>query len=223
MDTSSLVVLSNVSHSFLCGDESIEILKSCTLKVDANRHTAIIGQSGSGKTTLLRLMAGMLLPEKGDIYLFGKCTKTLNQESKINMRRHAISFIFQDFQLIECLSALDNVILPGKIRDDEDSKLKALDALEQVGMSHRLTHYPHQLSGGEKQRVAIARSIAQSPQILFADEPTGNIDESRSQDILNYLFTGLDNTTIVLVTHDHNCVQRCDVVYKLHNGHCTNA
>lgn len=223
MDTSSVVRLSNVSYSFLCGEESIPILKRCSLEIKANQHTAIIGQSGAGKTTLLKLMAGMLMPDEGDIYLLGNLTKTLNQEKKIDMRRNAISFIFQDFRLIACLSALDNVMLPGKIRSEKDTKRIALDALEQVGMSHRLSHFPYQLSGGEQQRVAIARSIAQSPQILFADEPTGNVDEKKSQDILNHLFTGLCKTTIVLVTHDQNSAQRCDNVYRLHEGQCRNA
>lgn len=223
MDTSSVVRLSNVSYSFLCGEESIPILKHCSLAIETNQHTAIIGQSGAGKTTLLKLMAGMLMPDEGDIYLLGNLTKTLDQEEKIDMRRNAISFIFQDFRLIACLSALDNVMLPGKIRSEKDTKRIALDALEQVGMSHRLSHFPHQLSGGEQQRVAIARSIAQSPQVLFADEPTGNVDEKKSQDILNYLFTGLCKTTIVLVTHDQNSAQRCDNVYRLHEGQCSNA
>ena len=223
MDVSPLICLDGVSHHFVSGSEKIEILNDCSLHIAPKAHTAIVGASGSGKSTLLGLMAGLSIPVQGTIHLLGHNTQQNSAETMREIRRHAIGFIFQDFKLVDCLSALDNVRLPGQIANKVGYTDKALAALDKVGLSHRLHHYPHQLSGGEQQRVAIARSIAQEPKLLFADEPTGNLDSKQSQIILDYLFSELPETTIVLVSHDPTSAIRCETCYHLRDGHCLDA
>lgn len=190
----------------------LTILHPIDLQVKSGESLAIIGASGSGKTTLLSLLAGLDLPTGGDIYLKNKPLHKLNEEQRSKVRADHVGFIFQSFLLINSLTALENVMLPAELKGDVDAKNKALQMLDKVGLANRVSHYPGQLSGGEQQRVAIARAFISQPDILFADEPTGNLDATTGQNISELLFelNKQQGTTLVLVTHDNVLAQRCD-------------
>jgi putative ABC transport system ATP-binding protein len=202
------------------GGAVLSILDGLSLRIDAGETVAIVGASGSGKTTLLSLLAGLDLPTSGELRLAGTPLGGLDEDGRARLRAGRVGFVFQSFQLLGGMTALENVMLPAELAGYDDAEARARATLEQVGLSQRLGHYPHQLSGGEQQRVAIARAFAAEPQILFADEPTGNLDLATGARVIELLF-GLNRsrgTTLVLVTHDATLAQRCRRVLTLRDG-----
>lgn len=195
---------------------SLRILQDIDLEVEAAETLAIVGASGSGKSTLLGLLAGLDRPSEGRIRLAGYDITTLDEDSRASIRAGRVGFVFQSFQLLANLTALENVSLPLEITGADDAGSRATEILERVGLGERVTHYPLQLSGGEQQRVAIARAFVTRPDILFADEPTGNLDTENGRRVADLLFTlnAEHGTTLVLVTHDAELAGRC--------GRCVN-
>ena len=191
--------------------DSLTLLSDVSLKVAAGTSVAIVGASGSGKSTLLGIMAGLDLPTAGSIQLLGYGLETLDEDQRAAVRAEGVSFVFQNFQLLPGLTALENVMLPLEIRGQSNARSEARRLLDSVGLSHRLDHYPTQLSGGEQQRVALARAFAGDPKILFADEPTGNLDRNTGKQVEDLLFemNRERGTTLVLVTHDPQLADRC--------------
>ena len=192
---------------------ALVILEGITLEINQGESVAIVGASGSGKTTLLSLLAGLDSPSEGTIVLGGDQDITMMSEAqRAKLRGEMVGFVFQTFQLLSSLTALENVMLPGELRSDSQAEDNAKKLLDRVGLGHRLQHYPRQLSGGEQQRVAIARAFASNPKILFADEPTGNLDAKTGAKIIDLLFDlNADfGTTLVLVTHDARLASRCE-------------
>jgi putative ABC transport system ATP-binding protein len=187
------------------------LLDNIHFSVQRGDSVAIVGASGSGKSTLLGLLAGLDVPSSGEVLLNGVALSSLNEESKAQLRAQSVGFIFQNFQLLPALTALENVMLPLELRKETHCEARAREYLARVGLSERLQHYPRQLSGGEQQRVAIARAFAGSPAILFADEPTGNLDGKTALQIMELLFAlNRDNqATLILVTHDEKLAARC--------------
>jgi len=217
----SLLISASQLGKQVQGPEGIlTILDQVDLEVYPGEAVAILGTSGSGKSTLLSLLAGLDQPSQGDIELLGQNLTQLNEDDRAQLRAGRIGFVFQSFHLLPGLTALENVMLPLELAGQFKAKTAALALLNQVGLSHRLHHLPTQLSGGEQQRVAIARAFVVNPQILFADEPTGNLDQITSQRIIELLFS-LKNklkTALVLVTHDAALAARCDRRYVLDEG-----
>lgn len=198
----------------------IDILKSVNLTVYAGETIAIIGSSGSGKSTLLSLLAGLDVPTTGSVHINGHAFSELDEDGRAAVRANSMGFIFQSFQLLPALSAVENVMLPLQLKNIPQAKRLSIEALDQVGLSARAQHYPKQLSGGEQQRVAIARAFATQPNILFADEPTGNLDQATGQMIIDMLFqlNQTRGTTLVLVTHDLALAARCERQLILSQG-----
>ena len=198
----------------------LTILKGVSLKFEAGEAVAIVGASGSGKSTLLGLMAGLDIASSGEITLDGHELSALDEEARAVLRGQLVGFVFQSFQLLPSLTALENVMLPIELKGDDSAKEKAADLLNRVGLSERWHHYPNQLSGGEQQRIAIARAFATQARILFADEPTGNLDTATGAKIVELLFdlNKAFSTTLVLVTHDERLAARCDRQVRLVAG-----
>ena len=196
------------------------ILKGIDLEIKKSEAVAIVGASGSGKTTLLGLLAGLDSPSEGKITLAEFEITSLDEEQRAKVRSKLVGFVFQSFQLLASLSAIENVMLPSELRGDKRAEAKARELLDRVGLSHRMNHYPAQLSGGEQQRVAIARAFASSVEILFADEPTGNLDTATGQNIIDLIFelNSEFGTTLVLVTHDSRLANRCDRSIHISSG-----
>lgn len=205
-------------------DKQLTLLQDINLAVYKGQTIAIVGSSGSGKTTLLSILAGLDLPSTGEVYLKNKPLHQLNEEQRSQVRADHVGFIFQQFLLISSLTALENVMLPAELANDGNAKQQALDLLAQVGLSERANHFPAQLSGGEQQRVAIARAFITKPDVLFADEPTGNLDKQTSAHIADLLFelNKQFGTTLVLVTHDLTLAQRCQRRVEMQGGQLTN-
>ncbi|MBN8717478.1 ABC transporter ATP-binding protein [Thermomonas sp.] len=200
-------------------DGALTILDGIDLDIAPGERVAIVGESGSGKTTLLSLLAGLDLPSRGEVWLDGEPIHASDEDTRAALRARAVGFVFQNFQLMPAMSALDNVALPLELRGESGTDA-ARALLQQVGLGQRLHHLPRQLSGGEQQRVAIARAFATRPRILFADEPTGNLDRKTGQAIEDLLF-GMDDaraTTVVVVTHDERLAARCDRQLRLDAG-----
>ncbi|MEM1080949.1 MAG: ATP-binding cassette domain-containing protein [Pseudomonadota bacterium] len=198
----------------------LTILHDISLSLNSGQTLAIVGASGSGKTTLLGLLAGLEQPTTGSIELAGTALNALNEDQRAAQRRAQVGFVFQSFHLLPSMNALENVMLALEIAELDRVQERALSALEQVGLSHRLDHYPRQLSGGEQQRVAIARAFAANPNILFADEPTGNLDRDNGSAIADLLF-GLNEqhgTALILVTHDLKLAKRCQRIVTMDGG-----
>jgi putative ABC transport system ATP-binding protein len=198
----------------------LDILHSVSLDVAAGASAAITGRSGSGKSTLLALLAGLDVPTAGDVLLEGQSLRALDEDGRAALRAGRVGFVFQSFQLVHSLNALENVMLPLELAGRSNARERAVQVLEQVGLAARTGHYPGQLSGGEQQRVAIARAYAIEPRILFADEPTGNLDQRTGEAIMDVLF-GMQTdhrTTLVLVTHDARLASRCDTSFTLEAG-----
>lgn len=189
------------------------------MTVHEGESVAIVGASGSGKTTLLGLLAGLDLPSHGTIALAGAELNALDEEARAQLRAREVGFVFQSFHLLPALTAEENIALPLELAGREDAA-RVREVLEQVGLGHRARHYPRQLSGGEQQRVALARAFVARPRILFADEPTGSLDQSTGQQISDLLFAlnATSDTTLVLVTHDLRLAQRCERIYQLDGG-----
>ena len=201
-------------------DKQLNLLHGVDLAVTAGQTIAIVGSSGSGKTTLLSILAGLDLPSSGEVYLKNNALHQLNEEERSQVRADHVGFIFQQFLLINSLTALENVMLPAELAHNDDAKQLALALLAQVGLSARVNHFPSQLSGGEQQRVAIARAFITKPDVLFADEPTGNLDKQTSTHIADLLFdlNKQFGTTLVLVTHDLTLAQRCQRQVEMRDG-----
>ena len=199
----------------------LHILRGISLAIDKGTSVAITGTSGSGKSTLLGLLAGLDLPTSGAVALFGQSLAGLDEDQRAALRLGRVGFVFQAFHLLENLTALENVMLPLELGQGEGNASQlARDALAQVGLAARLQHFPAQLSGGEQQRVALARAFVTRPQLLFADEPTGNLDRATGEEISNLLFAlqAEWQTTLVLVTHDDGLAARCQHHYRLVEG-----
>ena len=198
----------------------LTILKGIDLRVTEGEVVAIVGASGSGKSTLLGLMAGLDGATSGDVLLGGKNFSAKDEEQRAMLRGQLVGFVFQSFQLLPSLTALENVMLPIELKGDSSAREKAQQLLSRVGLQERYHHYPNQLSGGEQQRVAIARAFATEAKILFADEPTGNLDTGTGERVIELLFdlNREFSTTLVLVTHDERLAQRCDRIIKLVAG-----
>ena len=199
---------------------SLQILSPISFEVKSGESVAIIGASGSGKSTLLGLLAGLDQVTEGEIFLDGEGLHSMGEEERAVLRGNKVGFIFQNFMLVQSLTALENVMLPAEIAGLDNPKALAMNILEQVGLKHRAHHFPNQLSGGEQQRVAIARAFITSPKILFADEPTGNLDAKNSAKIESLLFqmNREKGTTLVLVTHDNELAEHCDRQLTMNAG-----
>jgi putative ABC transport system ATP-binding protein len=201
-------------------DGRLDILTAVDLSIKPGETLAVIGASGSGKSTLLGLLAGLDLPSEGRIWLAGSCLTDLDEDGRARLRSQYVGFVFQSFQLLPNLTALENVILPLELTGAADARSRGLSMLARVGLDHRVKHYPRQLSGGEQQRVALARAFITEPKILFADEPTGNLDSKTGHTIIELLFelNREKNTTLVLVTHDEALASRCERTVRLEGG-----
>jgi putative ABC transport system ATP-binding protein len=220
MQPSPVIQAQALQYDFVSHDNQIHILQGLNLSVFAGEQVAIIGSSGSGKSTLLSLLAGLDVPTSGTVQIQNKPFSLLDEDGRAAVRSNSMGFVFQSFQLLPSLTALENVMLPLQLKSHPEAKALSLQALDQVGLSARVSHYPKQLSGGEQQRVAIARAFATQPSILFADEPTGNLDSATGQMIIELLFdmNQKAGTTLVLVTHDIQLANRCQRQLKLANG-----
>jgi putative ABC transport system ATP-binding protein len=215
-----ILEVKNITKEVNSPEGLLTIVKDINLSVEQGKPISLVGPSGSGKTTLLAIMAGLDLPTRGTVTLLGSEITALDEDKRAQIRGKDVGFVFQSFHLMPRLSALDNVMLPLEISGDPNAMDKAQEALGQVGLAKRSKHFATQLSGGEKQRVAIARAIVNKPKILFADEPTGNLDKKSSGAITDLLFSinELINTTLVLVTHDLVLAEKCDEVFELSDG-----
>tara|TARA_R110002049_G_scaffold35531_7_gene114641 strand:- start:276 stop:956 length:681 start_codon:yes stop_codon:yes gene_type:complete len=212
MAVKTAIKVTNLTHTVTANTGDLTILKGINMDIKEGESVAIVGASGSGKSTLLGLLAGLDVNTSGEITLYEQAFSSLDEEQRALMRGQYVGFIFQSFHLLPSLQAIENVMLPVELKGDKNARKKAEALLEKVGLSHRLTHYPNQLSGGEQQRVAIARAFASSPKILFADEPTGNLDEGNGKIIIEQLFelNASQGTTLVMVTHDNELAKKCD-------------
>lgn len=199
---------------------SLTILSGLNLKIKFGDAVAIVGASGSGKSTLLGILAGLDLPTSGSVTLAEQRIDTLDEDQRAAVRGEHVGFVFQSFQLLANLTALENVMLSLELAGVKEAEAKSTALLTRVGLADRMTHYPKQLSGGEQQRVAIARAFASEPKILFADEPTGNLDEKTGESIIELLFevNREQGTTLILVTHDMSLARRCQRIVRLHDG-----
>ena len=215
-----ILEVKNITKEVNSPEGLLTIVKDINLSVEKGKPISLVGPSGSGKTTLLAIMAGLDLPTRGSVSLLGSNITSMNEDQRAQIRAMDVGFVFQSFHLMPRLSALDNVMLPLEIAGDKDAKKKSKEALDQVGLSGRAMHFATQLSGGEKQRVALARAIVNQPKILFADEPTGNLDQKSSIAVTDLLFSinELINTTLVLVTHDLSLAKKCEEVFELSDG-----
>jgi len=218
--SNNIIVTEGLGKSVVTSEGMLHILSSIDLIIKSGESIAIVGESGSGKSTLISLLAGLDTPTSGSISLNGKSLTTMNEDGRAAMRNELIGFVFQSFQLLQGLTALENVMLPLELSGDKNAKAAATALLYRVGLSHRLSHTPKQLSGGEQQRVALARAFVTKPAILFADEPTGNLDSKTGATIIDLLFElNLENkTTLILVTHDHGLAARCQRTIQLDAG-----
>jgi len=210
----------DLHKTYRSGSKSLDVLRDINFSVDEKTSLAIVGPSGSGKTTLLGLCAGLDSPTKGHILLEQTNLETLNEDERAAMRSALTGFVFQNFQLIPTLTALENVMVPAELRGRADCQPEAEQLLEKVGLSDRQHHYPVQLSGGEQQRVALARAFINRPKILFADEPTGNLDAETSARIVDLLFelNREAGTTLILVTHDPELAHLTNQILQLKSG-----
>ena len=201
-------------------DGYLTILRGVDLSIAAGASAAIVGASGSGKSTLLGLLAGMDVASAGEVWLDGICLSSLDEDERARLRAEKVGFVFQSFQLLPALTARENVMLPVELAGARDARQVAERFLAEVGLQDRLDHYPTTLSGGEQQRVAIARAFAREPAVLFADEPTGNLDTRTGERIIDLLFelNARVSTTLVLVTHDQRLAERCDQCFSMTAG-----
>jgi len=215
-----MISIENLVKRVPTSEGELIILKGISLRVEAGQTVAIVGASGSGKSTLLGLMAGLDTASSGEVVLGGHRLGELDEEQRAVLRGQLVGFVFQSFQLLPSLTALENVMLPIELKNDRDARQKAQQLLERVGLGERGHHYPNQLSGGEQQRVAIARAFASQARILFADEPTGNLDSATGARVIDLLFALNQEyaTTLVLVTHDDRLARKCHRTVRLVAG-----
>lgn len=220
---SQILCCKSISKSVTTEEGPLTILKEVSIEVSSSETVAIIGQSGSGKTTLLSILAGLDTPTTGSIELFHHQLQSLSEDDRASLRNQYLGFVFQSFHLLPGFTALENVMLPLEINDNAQAKNIAKELLTRVGLEHRINHYPTTLSGGEQQRVAIARAFAKTPPLLFADEPTGNLDRNTGMKIIDLLFQLNEEhgTSLVLVTHDDSLTNKCNKRYQLQDGSLT--
>jgi putative ABC transport system ATP-binding protein len=218
--SSTILTARNLNKVVSSTEGDLSILHDLSLSLEAGASLAIVGSSGSGKSTLLGLLAGLDLPSSGSVMLAGNDLSALDEDQRARVRAEHVGFVFQSFQLLDSLNALENVMLPLELEGHADARQRARALLERVGLGQRLTHYPRQLSGGEQQRVAIARAFVAEPAVLFADEPTGNLDSQTGERISDLLFelNRERGATLVLVTHDARLAQRCQRQIRLEQG-----
>jgi len=224
MDAGRMLEVRGLTKSYPSAAGTLTVLKDITFSLAAGSTCAILGPSGSGKTTLLGLCAGLDQPTSGEVYLRGIDLGTLDEDGRARVRNELVGFVFQNFQLLPTLTALENVMVPMELRGGNQARQEAVELLARVGLSDRLSHFPAQLSGGEQQRVAMARAFINQPAILFVDEPTGNLDAETSQKIIEILFemNAAAKTTLVLVTHDLELAQRTRRIIRLKGGALVN-
>jgi putative ABC transport system ATP-binding protein len=210
----------NIRKTYGQGESKVEVLKGINLEIKRGETLALLGKSGSGKSTLLSLLAGLDQPDSGEISIEGKTISSMSEKELTQFRASHMGIVFQQFHLVSTLTAFENVLLPLELLKRSGAKERALHLLTSVGLSHRSHHLPSQLSGGESQRVAIARALAIGPAILFADEPSGNLDEETGDKVMELLFNMVKetNTTLVLVTHDQELATKCSRVVHLEHG-----
>lgn len=220
----AIVQAVSLGRQVLSGQQPLTILHEVSFQVAAGESLAIIGASGSGKSTLLGILAGLDVPSHGTVMLSGVDLFALDEDGRARLRGELAGFVFQSFQLLPALSALENVMLPLELRGIVDARSRAIDALQRVGLLGRAHHLPKHLSGGEQQRVALARAFVSSPKILFADEPTGNLDADTGAQIIGLLFelNKQQGTTLILVTHDEALAGRCARQLRLASGRVVN-
>lgn len=223
MTPNIMISTKGISKTVHTTQGELQILQPISFDVKAGESIAIVGASGSGKSTLLSLLAGLDEVSAGEIHLDGQAMHTMDEEQRAQLRGAKVGFIFQSFMLVQSLTAIENIMLPAEIAGRDDAKQRAQDILHMVGLDHRADHYPNQLSGGEQQRVAIARAFISEPKILFADEPTGNLDAANSDKIEKLLFelNQNSNTTLVLVTHDQDLADKCERQLHMQAGDLT--
>lgn len=216
----SIVTAKNLSKTVGEPSSPLHILHNLNLNIKAGERIAIVGSSGSGKSTLLGLLAGLDAPSSGDVFIKNQPFSSLDEDARAVIRGKTMGFVFQSFQLLPAMTALENVMIPMQLNGQANAKEVALATLQKVGLAQRVSHYPKQLSGGEQQRVAIARAFASQPALLFADEPTGNLDSETGEKIIELLFSlnAESNTTLVLVTHDMQLAKRCERILTLKQG-----
>ncbi|HAS6160989.1 TPA: ABC transporter ATP-binding protein [Vibrio vulnificus] len=217
---SPVIKAESVSKQVSTNNEQLTILKNVNVVIEEGESVAIVGTSGAGKSTLMTLLAGLDVATSGDVTLLGQALSQLDDEQRAQIRSEHIGFVFQSFLLIPSLTALQNVTLPCLLKGEEEDPERAKALLASVGLASRIQHLPSQLSGGEQQRVALARAFMTQPKILFADEPTGNLDQHTAKKIIDLLFelNQQHGTTLVLVTHDDNLARRCQKVIKMDAG-----
>ena len=215
-----MLVARHLTKQYRSGERELTVLRDVNFSLPQGAFVAIVGPSGSGKTTLLGLLAGLDTPSSGSVLLDDQDFSALDEDARAKLRGEKVGFVFQSFQLIPTLTALENVQVPLELRGDDGAEARARDLLRRVGLGDRLDHFPTQLSGGEQQRVAIARAFSNSPRILFADEPTGNLDSDTGARIVELLeaLNRESNVTVVLVTHDHALAGRAQRIIRLSDG-----
>jgi putative ABC transport system ATP-binding protein len=220
MSKEIVLTAKNLGKQVSSPEGSLTILEDINLDVAAGEAVALVGPSGAGKTTLLALLAGLDNATSGGVRLCGEDLQQLDEDGRARVRGRNVGFVFQSFHLVPSLTAIENVMLPLELANGKDAAPKAREALESVGLGSRTGHYPRQLSGGEKQRVAIARAFVTNPTVLFADEPTGNLDAASGERVSDLLFNmnKQSGTTLVLVTHDKTLAGRCDRVIEIDAG-----
>jgi putative ABC transport system ATP-binding protein len=218
--TVPIVQAVNLTHRVTTGSRMLTILEDVSVEIYSGESVAVVGASGSGKTTLLALLAGLDVPSSGRVYTDGQDLSGLDEDGRARARRDRIGFVFQSFQLLPALTALENVMLPLELAGEANARSRAREILQRVGLADRLDHYPRQLSGGEQQRVAIARAFVVEPKVVFADEPTGNLDVRTGEEIVTQMFdlNRERGTTLVLVTHDEQLAARCQRRIELDAG-----
>ncbi len=217
---SKILNVRQLAKTYQSGSKKLKVLDGISFDIESGDTFSIVGPSGSGKTTLLGLCAGLDTADDGQVELCGKVINDLNEDERALLRNREVGFIFQDFQLLPTLTALENVSVPLELQGDTSAKQRGIELLKKVGLSERFHHYPSQLSGGEQQRVALARAFSNKPSILFADEPTGNLDEETGEKVIQLLFelNKEAGTTLVIVTHDLELAERTQHILRLKGG-----
>lgn len=215
-----ILKIHELEKTYKSGSKSITVLQDISFEVEKGETFSIVGPSGSGKTTLLGLCAGLDYPDGGSVELCGQELEALNEDERARLRNDEVGFIFQNFQLLPTLTALENVVVPLELQGDKNAQKVGLELLDKVGLSDRVHHYPSQLSGGEQQRVALARAFSNKPSILFADEPTGNLDEETGEKVIQLLFdlNKEAGTTLVIISHDLDLANRTQQILRLKGG-----
>jgi putative ABC transport system ATP-binding protein len=218
-----ILSVEHLSKHFKSGQQQLSVLDDVSFDIEDGSACAIVGPSGSGKTTLIAICAGLERPSEGAVTFNGVAMHLSSEEELARVRNQFVGFVFQSFQLLPALTALENVMVPAEIRGENHARSRAGELLDRVGLKARLDHYPIQLSGGEQQRVAIARAFMNRPKILFADEPTGNLDAETAREIVRLIFdlNTMTGTTLMLVTHDRDLTQRADRIISLKAGKLT--